>query len=54
MPQISKEKTEHGTTIFKFDTTPLMSSYLIAFAVGEFDYVEVCKNGAKIEYVKKL
>uniref|UniRef100_A0A914CYE7 Puromycin-sensitive aminopeptidase n=1 Tax=Acrobeloides nanus TaxID=290746 RepID=A0A914CYE7_9BILA len=46
MPQISKEKTEHGTTIFKFDTTPLMSSYLIAFAVGEFDYVEgMTKSG---------
>lgn len=23
-----------------FNTTPIMSSYLLAFAIGEFDYVE--------------
>ena len=26
--------------IFKFDTSPIMSTYLVAIVVGEFDYIE--------------
>ena len=38
------EETAHeqdsGLKIVKFAKTPIMSTYLVAFVVGEFDYVE--------------
>jgi puromycin-sensitive aminopeptidase len=40
MNEIKTEETEDGLKKVTYDTTPLMSSYLMAFAVGEFSYVE--------------
>ncbi|XP_047026793.1 puromycin-sensitive aminopeptidase [Helicoverpa zea] len=36
-----KEEKPHGDKkIIHYDTTPIMSTYLVAFVVGEYDYVE--------------
>ncbi|KAJ9600825.1 hypothetical protein L9F63_001037, partial [Diploptera punctata] len=41
MPAITeKVNTETGQRIVQFDTTPIMSTYLVAVVVGEYDYVE--------------
>jgi len=33
----------------KFEPTPIMSTYLAAFAIGEYDFLEaVTKNGVKV------
>jgi puromycin-sensitive aminopeptidase len=41
MNVVSEKSTGNGTTkIVKYGKTPLMSSYLVAFAVGEFEYIE--------------
>ncbi|PSN57011.1 Puromycin-sensitive aminopeptidase [Blattella germanica] len=41
MPAISEKKDpETGLRTIKFDTTPVMSTYLVAVVVGEYDYVE--------------
>lgn len=34
------EERQGGKKLVKFATTPIMSTYLIAFAVGEFEYIE--------------
>ncbi|XP_064598635.1 puromycin-sensitive aminopeptidase-like isoform X2 [Liolophura sinensis] len=39
MPVISETK-ENGLKVVKYSKTPVMSTYLIAFVVGEYDYVE--------------
>ena len=39
-PVVSEEETEDGLRSVTFDRTPIMSSYLLAFIVGEYDYVE--------------
>lgn len=33
-------RTSDGRKVVRFEETPLMSTYLVAFVVGEFDYVE--------------
>lgn len=41
MPIISKKPIENeNKIIYSFDETPIMSTYLLAFIVGEFDFVE--------------
>lgn len=40
MPQVSETEDDQGRKTIKFAETPIMSTYLVAFVVGEFDYVE--------------
>ncbi|KAI6209676.1 Aminopeptidase [Aphelenchoides besseyi] len=42
---ISETTTESGKKLLKYATTPIMSSYLVAFAVGDFEYIESKTNG---------
>ncbi|XP_075978540.1 puromycin-sensitive aminopeptidase [Anticarsia gemmatalis] len=37
---VKEEKLNSGKKIIHFDTTPIMSTYLVAVVVGEYDYVE--------------
>lgn len=37
---VSSEVDENGLRMVKFDTTPIMSTYLVAVVVGEYDYIE--------------
>uniref|UniRef100_A0A1I7SBU0 Aminopeptidase n=1 Tax=Bursaphelenchus xylophilus TaxID=6326 RepID=A0A1I7SBU0_BURXY len=47
-PIVSETEAE-GKKIYKYETTPIMSSYLIAFAVGEFEYIEAkAKTGTLV------
>mgnify|MGYP006101067795 FL=1 len=39
MPEASVTKKESSKTVV-FETTPVMSTYLLAFCVGEFDFIE--------------
>lgn len=43
MPIISDENVS-GVRTVRFDTTPIMSTYLVAVVVGEYDYVEDKSN----------
>ncbi|KAF8569224.1 hypothetical protein P879_00690 [Paragonimus westermani] len=40
MPVVSKIEQDGNLVAYMFENTPKMSSYLVAFAVGEFEYVE--------------
>jgi len=40
MPVISEKEVGDNLKELKYDTSPIMSTYLLAFVVGEFDYVE--------------
>ena len=42
MPEVScvEDKDDSSTKVVSFATTPVMSTYLVAIVVGEFDYVE--------------
>lgn len=50
MPVEQRSVEKNGTlTRFEYMTTPIMSTYLLAFCVGEFDYVAgTTKNGVSI------
>ena len=41
MHVVNEQNTGEGTKIVKFATTPLMSTYLVAFAVGDFTSIHV-------------
>ncbi|RSM09842.1 hypothetical protein CEP52_003874 [Fusarium oligoseptatum] len=40
MPVKSVTPQDNGTKVVSFETTPIMSSYLVAWAIGDFEYVE--------------
>lgn len=40
MPVVKEEKLENDLKLLKFDRSPIMSTYLVAVVVGEYDYVE--------------
>lgn len=40
MPLVKEETLEDNLKLMKFDTSPIMSTYLVAVVVGEYDYVE--------------
>lgn len=41
MPVISSTpRSEDGSSVVKFDSSPIMSTYLLAFVVGELECVE--------------
>lgn len=49
MPELSTEHLKGGRKKVVFETSPKMSTYLLAWAVGEFDFVRaVTRNGVKI------
>lgn len=37
---VKTERVENDTKFIQFETTPIMSTYLVAVVVGEYDYVE--------------
>jgi aminopeptidase N len=39
-PVVSEEPQQGNLRVVKFERTPIMSTYLVAVVVGEFDYVE--------------
>lgn len=41
MPEVECTHLPGGKKLVKFLPTPLMSTYILAFCVGEFDYVQV-------------
>jgi len=41
MPEVNRTASEReGHDVVTFDTTPVMSTYLCAWAIGEFEYIE--------------
>jgi len=39
--EISQKDHDNGWKTLQFATTPIMSSYLVAYIVGDFEFVEV-------------
>lgn len=40
MPEIDTKDADESYVLHRFDRSPIMSTYLVALVVGEFDYVE--------------
>ncbi|CAG8957503.1 hypothetical protein HYFRA_00011485 [Hymenoscyphus fraxineus] len=40
MPEKSTKKSKNGFKVVSFDRTPVMSTYLLTWAVGDFEYIE--------------
>uniref|UniRef100_A0A915EUB2 Aminopeptidase n=1 Tax=Ditylenchus dipsaci TaxID=166011 RepID=A0A915EUB2_9BILA len=45
MNVIDEQKLDGGKKVVKFATTPIMSTYLVAFAVGNFEYIQKNTEG---------
>nr|CAG4716386.1 unnamed protein product [Naegleria fowleri] len=45
--EISRSTLSDGRVKVKFDKTPLMSTYLIAFIIGQYDYIEKSADGIR-------
>lgn len=50
MPVIERKEI-NGTTVFRFERTPIMSTYLLYLAVGEFEYLEAKEGAVDIRIV---
>ncbi|KAJ1522937.1 hypothetical protein ONE63_002076 [Megalurothrips usitatus] len=49
MPIKSEQDLPDGKRLVKFETTPIMSTYLVAMVVGEFDFIEdTTSDGIKV------
>lgn len=49
MPPVEEKTRSDGKKVVTFDQTPIMSTYLLAFIVGHFDFLEkTTKHGVKV------
>ena len=49
MPVVSEEMGLNGKKTVRFDVTPKMSTYLVAFIVGQFDFVEKMTSDGRVK-----
>ncbi len=57
MPIVEETDYELDKTqrVIKFGTSPIMSTYLLAYVIGEYEFIEkVTKNGVKIRVYTAL
>lgn len=51
---IIKEENQNNNSLIKFDKTPLMSTYLLYFGIGDFEFVESNLDKIKIRVVTTI